>query len=149
MIYFIREADVDKGFSIIGSNMIGLGVYSGGAEGIYTHESYYLGDLGKVSGRKSHLLFRGTLKEGDSLRIASDDTGMTLVVTVMEFSAVSVPAGTFKDCIKVHIKEVWPNKTYDGYTWFARGAGMVKWVRSTGRVDVLVSYGTADTQPVA
>jgi hypothetical protein len=52
-----------------------------------------------------------------------------VVVTIAAIENVTVPAGTFTNCIKFHKTDLWsgnPNPTHD--EWIAPGVGMVKWV---------------------
>ena len=149
VIYFIQESKIGKPYSSINANMIGLGAYSSGAEGIYTYQCIYTDELDKLSDRDAHLLFHKILKQGDSLRVTAYKGKMTLALNVIGLESVSVPAGTFADAVKIQLQEIWPDKTYKGYAWFAKGVGLVKWIRSTGRVDVLTSFRQVSTQPIA
>lgn len=50
-------------------------------------------------------------------------------VAIAAIETVTVPAGTFTNCIKFHKTDLWsgnPNPTHD--EWIAPGVGMVKWV---------------------
>jgi hypothetical protein len=52
-----------------------------------------------------------------------------VVVKIAAIENVTVPAGTFTNCIKFHKTDLWsgnPNPTHD--EWIAPGVGMVKWV---------------------
>ena len=54
-----------------------------------------------------------------------------MVVEALE--EVTVPAGTFADCVRVHLGE-------ESYAWLAPGVGLVRWVYLTGRVEELRDY---------
>jgi hypothetical protein len=41
----------------------------------------------------------------------------------------------YEDCLTFTIKEIWPGKTYTGKVWLHKKYGLLKWIRSTGRVD--------------
>jgi hypothetical protein len=50
-------------------------------------------------------------------------------IAIAAIETVTVPAGTFTNCIKFHKTDLWsgnPNPTHD--EWIAPGKGMVKWV---------------------
>jgi len=66
--------------------------------------------------------FRGTV--GSVITNAND-----VRIAIVAIENVTVPAGTFTNCIKFHKTDLWsgnPNPTHD--EWIAPGKGMVKWV---------------------
>lgn len=146
VVYFIDKNEINYPTAIIGPNMIGLGAYTSEVGAIYTYDCFWLEDLSKISKSKRRLIFQKTLKKGDSLSIKSDNGRKSLVYTVVEFETVTVPAGTFEGAAKIHIQETWAGKSYNSYAWLAKGVGVVIWVRSTGKVDKLLSYNRIPSQ---
>ena len=138
VFYFARTNELNREHHIIGSNAFGLGCYFHGKEGVYTVEAFWNFDLDTVTSESKQILLPASLKAGTKwdLQIKGSDPKTTL--EVVGFENVKVTAGEFKDCVKLHRHEIWANgKEYDSYAWFAKGVGMVKWVRSTGRIDEL------------
>lgn len=66
--------------------------------------------------------FRGTVGT-----VITNTRSVRIAIAAIE--TVTVPAGTFTNCIKFHKTDLWsgnPNPTHD--EWIAPGKGMVKWV---------------------
>ncbi len=71
--------------------------------------------------------------------------GRPHVVSVVGFEAVTTPAGTFENCLKIRVAEVMTDNSQSSdvnstYLWFAKNVGIVKQHYKTGRVDELASY---------
>jgi hypothetical protein len=146
VVYF---ADVTaakrESFSIMPNNF-GLGCYFREKQDVYTIEAYMNHELEKVTSAGKQQLLPAELKVGTHLDLhrSGGDPKMTLEVQ-QSADVIKVPAGEYKDCVKIHIHETWASgKEYDSDVWLARGVGMVKWVRSTGRVDELVKFAPGD-----
>jgi hypothetical protein len=61
--------------------------------------------------------------------------------TLEKIETVSVPAGTFQNCIKVHEQEITPDGTADFYVWYAPDVGAIKyWFLDGNRTDLLTDY---------
>ncbi|MBD3197571.1 MAG: hypothetical protein GF317_21130 [Candidatus Lokiarchaeota archaeon] len=62
--------------------------------------------------------------------------------TIDAVESVTVPAGTFNECIKVHEQEITPDGTIDFYVWYSKDVGgAVKYdYHQNNRTDVLTSY---------
>lgn len=86
-----------------------------------------------------------TLKE-EGKTMTADFTGE---YTVDNIEDIDVPAGTFKDCIKVHEIEETPDGKADFYVWYAPGIGPIKYSypRRDNREDVLLEYNIVDDDP--
>ena len=73
-------------------------------------------------------------------------------VTAAGCEKVNVPAGKFGRALKINIVDTWPKddsfpggSQYKSTAWFVKGLGLVKWIRTTGRIDELVSYEVLNT----
>jgi hypothetical protein len=53
------------------------------------------------------------------------------------FETIKINDKSYPDCLKLEMKEIWPEKEYTGTVWFQKGVGIVKWIRFTGRVEEL------------
>lgn len=127
--------------TIIGSNIFGLGSCMIGKEGIFTLETFWGTDLTKIDSIEPQLMIPRKFKLEEDINLELDKGAAMLYVNYLGLETVKVAAGEFKDCLKIHIRTVWDNSnTYHEYIWLAKGVGVVKWQRSTGRVDELVKY---------
>ena len=87
---------------------------------------------------EEHVLLRFPLRAGETTeyRVGSRVTR----TTVAGEEQVTVPAGTF-DCLRLTVVVEYDSGKESPHTvWLARGVGLVKWKRSTGRLDELVHY---------
>lgn len=41
----------------------------------------------------------------------------------------------FRDCLKVELVVIWPESTSRGYVWLSKEYGILKWIRTTGRIE--------------
>ena len=63
------------------------------------------------------------------------------LIEVEGFEDIEVPAGKFQECLKIRIKTKWDSgKEYVEYVWLAKGVGLVKWKKATGRLDELLYF---------
>jgi hypothetical protein len=62
--------------------------------------------------------------------------------TIDEIESVTVPAGTFSDCIKVHEEEITPDGQVSFWVWYAPNVGAVQYYypQQGDRWDVLEAY---------
>ncbi len=138
--YFYFE-DLVNGATIIGSNMFGLGSYQLRTEGIVTAETFWGRDLEELDQLSSQLLLPKKFKIQDPPVLEIDAGSAQKTVNFLRLEDISVPAGEYKNCLKVHIRTVWDSGTvYNEYIWLAKGVGMVKWQRATGRIDELTYF---------
>lgn len=140
LYYFAEKDDVDKSNYIIGANVFGLGAYAKVKGKIVTCEAFWFEDLEAVKPDTAQALLEFPLKDKAELKLTAHDGKQAFTLTVGGQEDVKVPAGTFKGCWKIAIVDAWPKdkKTYEGAVWLAADVGVVKWLRSTGRVDELV-----------
>lgn len=87
---------------------------------------------------EEHVLLRFPLRAGDTTEYR---VGSRLTRTTVEGEdQVTVPAGTF-DTLRLSVVVIYDSGDESRHTvWLARGVGLVKWKRATGRLDELVHY---------
>jgi len=137
VFYFIDI--LDQGNSIIGSNMFGLGSYFFDNSRLWTIESFWTEELQKINISKKQLLLDSLLIPTSSSLITTESKSIKILLEKFEY--VSVPAGNFKHCAKLKITTKYHSgKEYISYVWLARGVGLIKWQKGTGKVDELISY---------
>lgn len=128
----------------IGHTLPGLGVCRVTDQGIETANYYWLRELTTIQEREFQLLLRSPLTAGEVTKLSAYDGEQLITVTVMGFEDVSVPAGTFENCARIHVYETWKEgNTYNSTFWLAEGIGPIKWIRSTGRTEELISFQPA------
>lgn len=69
--------------------------------------------------------------------------------TIEAIESLTLPAGVFEDCIKVHEMEITPDGTVDFYVWYAPAVGPVKfsYPLRNNRTDLLTEYTIIDDDP--
>lgn len=60
----------------------------------------------------------------------------TMVLHSFGRTRLSINDRQVRNCLRFTLLSKWPDTTYPGTVWLHRELGMVKWIRSTGRVDV-------------
>lgn len=153
--YFVEEEKGNATVQMLDVNMVGLGAYSKGPEGIYTYDCPWNQDLAKIPPKKPKLFMRSSLHVGDMLKVMSDDRSNAHEYTVLGFEDLTVPAGRFEKALKLGIKMLYADgNSEESFAWFGSGVGLIKRIRATGRVEELLSYekpdpsGTFMTRPI-
>ena len=137
--YFVQEKDLGDAPAIIGSAMFGAGVYLKESNNLYTIECFWKWDLEKVTPSAKQIMLAFPLVKGDK-KTTSYGKERKVSFTFLGFEDVDIPAGQFDKCAKIMIEDKWPGKKYTGYAWLAKNIGLIKWIRSTGKVEELVSF---------
>ena len=130
-VFYFESSTGGRTSSIIGANGIGLGAYEVRADGIYTRDVFWRNDLEKTTAKDAQLLLPSPLRSDFRTVLRGKDHDVTIVVR--GFEDVTVPAGTFKRCLKLGIDA----EGGSGTAWLAPGVGLVKWDKATGRKQVL------------
>jgi hypothetical protein len=63
------------------------------------------------------------------------DGNKKLIFRFMGTESLNIRGREFKDCLKLEVTEDWPTAHYVSTVWFHKGLGVVKWHRSTGRLE--------------
>ncbi|MBD3191052.1 MAG: hypothetical protein GF308_10430 [Candidatus Heimdallarchaeota archaeon] len=86
------------------------------------------------------------IKDNPSEKIKVDFQGE---YTIEAIETLTLPAGVFEDCIKVHEMEITPDGTADFYVWYAPAIGPVKfsYPLRNNRTDLLTEYTIVDDDP--
>ncbi|MES2763689.1 MAG: hypothetical protein V4677_15850 [Bacteroidota bacterium] len=51
------------------------------------------------------------------------------------FESINIKGKAFPDCLKLTVMQDWPTAHYTDTVWFQKQRGVVKWYRSTGRLE--------------
>ena len=149
VFYFVEEEQSNATVQGLAVNMIGLGAYSKGPEGIYTYDCPWNQDLVKIPPKRPKLFMRSSLRLGDTVKIMSDDRSNAYEYTVLAFEDLTVPAGRFEKALKIGMKMLYADgNSEESFAWFGSGVGLIKRIRSTGRVEELLSYEKPDPSGV-
>jgi hypothetical protein len=55
------------------------------------------------------------------------------------FEKIEIKNRKIDSCLKLVVEQQWPENKYTDTVWFRKNVGVVKWMRSTGRVEELIS----------
>ncbi|MFH1593363.1 MAG: hypothetical protein ABID09_01535 [Candidatus Omnitrophota bacterium] len=138
--YFVKEKDVKKENPIVSNSIFGLGGYIKENDGLYAIEAFWREDLTEDAiSTKEEIISFPPIK-GETISISRSSKEQTMSFTVVGYEDMSVPAGEYKDCVKLKVEDAWPatNKKYVAYAWLAKDIGLIKLIHSTGRVDELL-----------
>lgn len=135
-IFYFAECYNKFSIVSIGTTMFGPGIFFYQNDSLFTIEADYEEDIKEKKLGDAALLIPALIKPGDSSIL---DLGMNKqVFTFLKREDLRIGDLTHKDCIKLKIKEYWPDTIYIGYVWLKKAFGLVKWMRFTGRVEELV-----------
>jgi len=135
-IFYFAECYNKFDIVSIGTTMFGAGIYFYQKDSLFTIEADYEKDIKDKELGDAALLIPALIKPGDSSIL---DFGMNRqVFTFLKREDLKIGAITHKDCIKFKITEYWPDTIYIGYVWLKKNFGLIKWMRSTGKVDEIV-----------
>lgn len=143
--YLINYDKNRKEFPLFIANGLGVGFYFMQGDDLYTVPTASKLDLNEISRSRAVRLLTGHLKNDPGRAITEIQRGTSRIFyQVTGPETVTVPAGTFKDCMKVTWETVFPRKS-DGppaerAVWLARGVGIVKHLSAFGHVFELVEY---------
>ncbi len=137
-VYYFKETD---GSELIGPNMFGLGLFYWDVDGLYTIESFWESDIDKVHCLQRQKLMPKTNNQNIEIEYFGENSNPVYHLTLEATENVIVPAGQFKDCLKIRVLTKWDgNEEYISYVWLAKGVGLVKWIKDTGRIEELLKF---------
>jgi hypothetical protein len=133
--YFVEQAKLDAESVIIGTKMPGGGVYEERDGEVFTGVAFWKRDVAMAH---ADALFIPKAPAVDQrIQVPNDDHAVELVFRGTR--PITVPAGTYPDALWADFKA----EGVRGEVVFARGVGLVRWKRHTGRVDELVKVELA------
>ncbi len=133
--YFVEQSKLDAESVIVGTKMPGGGVYEERDGEVFTGVAFWRRD---VAGAPADALFIPKAPAVDQrIQVPNDDHAVELVFRGTR--PITVPAGTYPDALWADFKA----EGVKGEVVFARGVGLVRWKRHTGRVDELVKVERA------
>jgi len=122
----------------VSHNVFGEGLFFYRNDSCFTIECDTEKDISEKQIKDAYLVFPPHMNTGDS--VSYKPRPERKVYTLLKREDVSVGNKTYKDCLKFKLLTYWPDVIYIEYFWLKQDVGMVKWLRSTGRIDELVKY---------
>ena len=153
--YFAQQSEAANPDTLIGIATFGRGLYVKKDGAIGTVECFMKKDVSAIKLDAPTMIIKNPPKTGDEAELSMSTGNMKITCRIEGNEDVTAPAGTFKDCLKIKTEEIHTkqppekNIVYTGCVWLAKGVGVVKWQRETGRVDELVSYKLAEQKKEA
>lgn len=138
LYFFAEDGQSEDPSPLLSANMFGLAGYLTTATEVLTVQAEFLDGFQAEPSAYVQTLLRVPPKVGDSLEFR--ESGLTYRLEVRGREDVAVPAGRFKDCLKLKIDHIGEGGSKESFVWLAEKVGMVRWQRVTGRVDELVRY---------
>ncbi|MCW3120072.1 MAG: hypothetical protein JWM28_4154 [Chitinophagaceae bacterium] len=94
---------------------------------------YEKADLEKLKFKDFKYKIPPRLTKTDSVVII--DGKKKMVLQNFKKTKLSLGNKSFSNCLHFDLKEVWPDTLYIGKVWLHRQYGLLKWIRSTGRIE--------------
>jgi len=138
VFYFADDQQMDDPSPLLFANMFGLAGYTTTRTEVLTIQASYFEGFKHARSAYVQTLLRLPLVLGDATQFRH--RGAPVNVTVTGYERVTVPAGTFDDCIRIQIRDDPKSRDGESSVWLAKGVGLIKWHRKTGRIDELVRY---------
>lgn len=142
-IFYFAECYSSNELISIGTEMFGKGIYFYRNDSLFTIDADYQQDINEKNLADSALLLPAYMKPGDSLMLVNDNWKRE-VLTYLRHEDIVVKDRSYQDCIKIKILTYYEESIYLEYIWLKKNVGLIKWMRSTGRVDELIGFFTID-----
>ncbi len=140
-LFYFQKGTTKQSNTLFGNNMFGNGLYFINGNQLWTLEALSDFEFYKLDYNKIQKLLHEDLSEGNKITFMSNYNNSKDTIEILPFEDINVPAGNFTDCLKLKITTIWNKGDIDeSYVWLAKNIGVIKWIKSTGRIDELVEY---------
>jgi hypothetical protein len=136
VFYFRENYDKYNVYSIDYTHF-GDGIYYFQNDSIYTIAVGYEKEIKEADTADAKLFLPTYLKIGDST--ARVNSVNRKVITLLKQEDLNITNKVYKDCLKFKQLTYWNDTIYLSYFWLHKNTGLVKWMRDTGREDVLIN----------
>jgi len=130
---FLPAEDLSDDTAMVFSGSFGLGAYRREGGGVETANAMWREEVAGLSPSSFQHMLTLPPQVGEVAPFDTPSVDRSGGIIVQGYETVTVPAGTFEDCLRIELGE-------DSYAWLAPGVGLVKWVLVTGRVEELESF---------
>jgi hypothetical protein len=103
---------------------------------VFIAPAYRKADLDRLSFKDFKYKIPPRLTKKDTVIIV--DGTKTMLLVNFSKSTLTLNNRKFSDCLTFDIQEVWPETTYTGKVWLHKQYSLLKWIRSTGRIETRV-----------
>jgi uncharacterized protein (TIGR02145 family) len=127
--------------TIIGVNTFGMGAFCIEKNEVYTIEAFWKDDLTKINHSEKQLLIPKKIETGQHIQLIPSGSDPVYTFTFEGYDNLTVPAGEFRNCLKYRMVARWKSGSENtDYIWLAEDIGMIKYHRSTGRIEELIEH---------
>src|SRR5688500_14669594 len=103
---------------------------------VFVAPAYRKADLDKLRFNDFKFKIPPRLTKKDTIKII--DGKKTTLLENFSIAIISINNKRFSNCLSFDIRDVWPTSTYTGKVWLHKKYGLLKWIRSTGRIETRV-----------
>jgi len=141
-IFYFAECYNKYDIVSIGTTMFGGGIYFYKNDSLFTIEADYEKEIPEKELTDAILLLPPSMIPGDSITCNFGDYSKKLKFSYLKKEDIKIGTIVHHDCIKLKVIEQWPETNYLGYIWFKKNTGLIKWMRSTSRIDEMIDIFT-------
>jgi hypothetical protein len=134
-VFYLADAAKKGDTSSIGPEAFVNGVFFFSKGNFMFSPVYWKYELKKVKPEKFRLLFPKQIRF-DTVYVSKIDEE-TRKYKFTGFETTYVEGAKLDSCLKLEVEQIWPSQTYKDIVWFKKATGVVKWQRSTGRLEEL------------
>jgi hypothetical protein len=132
-IFYFEDGDDIGDTTIIGSNSFCHGVFYFDSGALFFSPIFWKYELKQANLEYFEPLFPTVISFGTIYKIQDGEEKRKYNFT--GFEEVVVNGKVFKNCLKLTISQDWKTAHYVDTLWFEKGVGVIKWLRSTGRLE--------------
>ena len=103
---------------------------------IYIAPAYDLKDLNRLKYSDFKYFIPEKISTRDTIKIV-DRKKQTLLYN-FRIDNATIKGRIYRNCLSVELATIWPDTTYHSKVWLQKNIGVLKWIRSTGRVDTRI-----------
>lgn len=135
--YFTDDIKEKDRNSIIGSEVFCDGVFYFDDGNFMVSPIFWKEDLKKINLNYFEILFPGFITLHSVYKYRDGNEKRTYRFTGIE--TINLKNKSIDSCLKLIVEQDWPTAHYEDIVWFKKNLGVVKWLRSTGRLEELKS----------
>jgi hypothetical protein len=131
-IFYFTDEPSDSN-NIIGSQSFCNGAFYFESGNFFFSPIFWQKDLYKVNIAYFEQLFPREILIDSLYKYKDGDEKRNYIFNGLE--NLSIKGNSFPSCLKLTIIQDWTTSQYSDTVWFQKNVGVVKWIRSTGRVE--------------
>ena len=135
--YFTDDVKEKDDNTIIGSEVFCQGVFYFDNSNFMFSPIFWKEDLKEINLNYFEILFPKLVTLDSAYRYKDGDKKMTY--RFIGFETIDIRGRRTDSCLKLSVEQDWPTTHYEDLVWFKKNIGVVKWLRSTGRLEELIA----------